>query len=354
LELKAAAGFHANLLDNIGQAVIMVDADRKIIFWNNASERLFGYTKKQALDHDVVPVLAGTNAKEETETITKWLNSKEAFSTEYLAQRKDDSFVPVLVNCSPVYGDNGDYLGSAVSATDITEQKIMEKDMTVALEYLSANIDKIEELNEKLKVVGSLTRHDVRNKLNSVTSYTYILKKRHYDMADVVDGLDKMSRAVNDAMKIFELASTYEQVGMETLVDLDVGKAVDEAVEMLPNLPFKVINDCHGLIVHADSLLRQLLFNFIDNTCKYGKITKNVWVYSQGTSSGDLQLIYEDDGMGIPKNYKNQLFKQGFSTGGSTGFGLFLAKKIIQVYGWSIREEGEAGKGTKFIMTIPR
>ena len=61
--------------------------------------------------------------------------------------------------------------------------------MTVALEYLSANIDKIEELNEKLKVVGSLTRHDVRNKLSSVTSYSYILKKRHYDMADVVDGL---------------------------------------------------------------------------------------------------------------------------------------------------------------------
>ncbi len=75
--------------------------------------------------------------------------------------------------------------------------------MTVALEYLSANIDKIEELNEKLKVVGSLTRHDVRNKLNSVTSYTYILKKRHYDMEDVVDGLDKMSRAVNDSIEDF-------------------------------------------------------------------------------------------------------------------------------------------------------
>jgi len=157
--------------------------------------------------------------------------------------------------------------------------------MTVALEYLSANIDKIEELNEKLKVVGSLTRHDVRNKLSSVTSYTYILKKRHYDMEDVVEGLDKMSQAVNDSMKIFELASTYEQVGMEALVDVDVGKAVDGAVEMFPSLPFKVINDCHGLIVHADSLLRQLLFNFMDNTRKYGKTTQNVWVYYQGTPS---------------------------------------------------------------------
>ncbi len=345
---------HTNLLDHIGQAVIMVEKNRKISFWNKASETLFGWRKNEAIGRDVVEVLAGANAKDEVEFITKWLNAEETIAKEYLAQRKDGSLVPIIVNHSSVYSENGIYLGSAVSATDITEQKIIEKDMTVALEYLSANIDKIAELNEKLKVVGSLTRHDVRNKLSSVTGYTYILKKRHYDLADVVEGLDKMSQAVNDAMKIFEIANTYEQVGMEALVDVDVGKAIDGAVEMFPSLPFKVVNDCHGVIVHADSLLRQLLFNFIDNTRKYGKTTKNVWAYYKETVSGDLQLIYEDDGIGIPQEYKQELFKQGFTTGGSTGFGLFLAKKIVQVYGWSIREEGEAGKGTKFVMTISK
>ncbi len=345
--------FHANLLDHIGQAVMMVDTNRKISFWNSASEKLFGWTKNQAIGQDVVEVLAGSNAKDESESISKWLNANQAVTTEYLAQRKDGSLVPILVNRSPVFDKAGVYAGSAVSATDITEQKICEKDMTVALEYLSANIDKTEELNEKLRVVGSLTRHDVRNKLSSVTGYSYILKKRHYDLADVVEGLDKMSQAVNDSMKIFEIANTYEQVGMEALVDVDVGKAVDGAVEMFPSLAFKVVNDCHGLIVHSDSLLRQLLFNFIDNTRKYGKTTKNVWIHHKETVSGDLQLIYEDDGAGIPKEYKEQLFKRGFSTGGSTGFGLFLSKKIIQVYGWSISEEGEAGRGTKLVMTIP-
>jgi PAS domain S-box-containing protein len=346
--------FHANLLDHIGQAVMMVDTNRKISFWNAASEKLFGWTKNQAIGQDVVEVLAGSNTRDDLESIAKWLNAQEAITTEYLAQRKDGSLVPILVNRSSVYDDKGVCLGSALSATDITEQKIIEKDMTVALEYLSANIDKIEELNEKLKVVGSLTRHDVRNKLSSVTGYTYILKKRHYDLTDLVEGLDKMSQAVTDSMKIFEIASTYEQVGMEALVDVDVGKAVDGAVEMFPGLPFKVVNDCHGLIVHADSLLRQLLFNFIDNTRKYGKTTKNVWVHFKETASGDLQLIYEDDGVGIPEEYKKQLFRQGFSTGGSTGFGLFLSKKIVHVYGWSISEDGEVGKGTRLVMTISK
>jgi PAS domain S-box-containing protein len=344
---------HDNLLDHIGQAVMMVQPDRTISFWNAASEKLFGWTRTQALGHDAVEVLAGAEAINEEESISKWLNAKEAITLEYLAQRKDGSLVPILVNSSPVYDEAGVYLGSAVSATDITEQKMIERDMTMALEYLSVNIDKIEELNEKLRVVGSLTRHDVRNKLSSVTGYTYILKKRHYDLADVVEGLDKMSQAVNDSLKIFEIASTYEQVGLEALVDVDVGKVVDEAIAMFPDLPFTVVNDCGGLVVRADSLLRQLIFNFIDNTRKYGKTTKAARVYFRHNKNGDLQLVYEDDGVGIPRESKDQLFKQGFSTGGSTGFGLFLSKKIIQVYGWGIKEEGDAGKGTKFVMTLP-
>ena len=50
---------------------------------------------------------------------------------------------------------------------------------------------------------------------------------------------------------------------------------------------------------------------------------------------------------------KKRLFKQGFSTGGSTGFGLFLSMKMIEVYGWTITEVGEYGKGAKFVITIP-
>ncbi len=66
-----------------------------------------------------------------------------------------------------------------------------------------------------------------------------------------------------------------------------------------------------------------------------------------------MNLIYEDDGVGIPLENKTSLFKEGFSTGGSTGFGLFLTKKMIDVYGWRIVEEGELGEGAKFVISIP-
>ena len=122
----------------------------------------------------------------------------------------------------------------------------------------------------------------------------------------------------------------------------------------MPNLgTIKVVNDCQGLYVTADSLLKQLFYNFLDNSLKYGeKITQ---IRLHFTKEGDgVKLFYEDDGVGIPKANKPKLFHEGFTTGKSTGLGLFLIKKMVEVYGWTITEEGEPGKGAKFVLTIPK
>jgi PAS domain S-box-containing protein len=89
---------------------------------------------------------------------------------------------------------------------DVTVQKQNQKDLTLALESLSFNMEKSQALNEKLRVVGSLTRHDVRNKLSAVTGYAYLLKKKHADQSDIIEGLDKMEQAVKDSIKIFDFA----------------------------------------------------------------------------------------------------------------------------------------------------
>ncbi len=348
------SAFDFVLMDYVGQAVIMVDANGKICFWNSAAEKLYGWTKEEVFGRYVTDVLIEDSTREEIATILKRLMVGESWSTEIIAKRKDESEFAAIVNRNPVFDDEGVYVGSTIIVTNITEEKTTERDLRIALEYLSDSLNKIEELNAKLKVVSSLTRHDVRNKLSTVTGYSYILKKKHYDLADVVEGLDKMSQAVTESMKIFDFAKTYEQLGVEELTYVDAGKVVDEAAEMFTDLPFKVVNACYGLTVRADSLLRQLIYNFIDNTRKYGIVTTTAKVHHKKNASGDLQLIYEDDGVGIPKEHKEQLFKQGFSTGGSTGFGLFLSKKMVEVYGWTITEEGKPGEGAKFIMRIPR
>jgi len=92
---------------------------------------------------------------------------------------------------------------------------------------------------------------------------------------------------------------------------------------------------------------------FSDATIKHGKKTTTIRVHFEKVDRAHLKLVYEDDGVGVPLEDKPRLFTEGFSTSDSTGFGLFLTKKMIQVYGWTISEAGEPGEGAKFVITIP-
>ena len=127
-----------------------------------------------------------------------------------------------------------------------------------------------------------------------------------------------------------------------------------EALALFPDLAIRVVNDCHGLKVLADSFLRQMFYNFVDNTRKYGKKTTTVKIHYELSGPDKLELIYEDDGVGISAENKSKLFSEGFSTGSSTGFGLFLISKMMDVYGLQIQEVGKPGKGAQFLITIPQ
>jgi signal transduction histidine kinase len=67
-----------------------------------------------------------------------------------------------------------------------------------------------------------------------------------------------------------------------------------------------------------------------------------------------LNIIYKDEGVGIPSANKQRLFQEGFSTSGTSGYGLFLIKKMLEVYGWTINENGDPDNGAQFIITIPK
>jgi CheY-like chemotaxis protein len=74
----------------------------------------------------------------------------------------------------------------------------------------------------------------------------------------------------------------------------------------------------------------------------------------EAKKAGEILEESEQKYVGRPTENKKLLFKEGFSTSGSTSYGLFLIKKMVDVYGWQIKENGEPSKGAKFTMTIPK
>ena len=74
--------------------------------------------------------------------------------------------------------------------------------------------------------------------------------------------------------------------------------------------------------------------------------------FSTHESDTGLVLIYEDNGVGIDEKSKKHLFRQGF--GKHTGFGLYLMKEILAITGITITETGEAGRGARFEIAVPK
>jgi signal transduction histidine kinase len=255
-------------------------------------------------------------------------------------RRKDGLLVPVAVSAAPISVE-GKPTGIVAMYKDISDLKNAEK--------------RLETMNEKLQVVGGLTRHDIRNKLSAIAGNVYLLRKQLAADRRVQEELKNMEETVQQTVKILEFARVYESLGVEELVHIDVKKAIDEAVALFPNLKnIEITNSCGGLSLLADSLLRQMFYNLIDNSLKYGQKTSRIRVHYEETGCDGLRLFYEDDGVGIPETDKAKLFKEGYSTGGSTGYGLYLIKKMMEVYGWTIQEKGEADRGALFAITVPK
>jgi signal transduction histidine kinase len=185
-------------------------------------------------------------------------------------------------------------------------------------------------------------------------SNIYLLKKQIGDNPKLAKYIECIDSAISQSDEMFEFSHFYEKIGAEEPSKTNVAQCFNQAVTLLPSLgTIKIVNDCQGLEVMADSLLKQLFYNFLDNSLKYGEKVTQIRLHF--TKEGEeVKLFYEDDGVGIPEDNKQKLFHEGFTTGKSTGLGLFLIKKMVEVYGWTITEEGETGKGAKFVITIPK
>jgi PAS domain S-box-containing protein len=343
IELQQSEERYRSLFEQAPIPVAITTLDGTIIEANTAMQTFRGCSLKELINTSTISLYQNIEDREKMLVILQRDGVVSDFFTHLKAV--NDNIVDVVLNVSKFQIGKQSYLRTTIQ--DVTERVKAEETMDQIMDQLVL-------VNEKLGVVGSLTRHDVRNKLSTVTGYAYILKKKHADKADIVDGLGKMEQAVAECLRIFDFAKMYEQIGVEQLTYVNVKKKLDEAVALFSG-PIPAIKDeCQGLAVLADSFLRQLFYNFIDNTRKYGEKTTVVRVRYEIGDQDNLKLVYEDDGLGVPFENKPSLFRESFSTGGSTGLGLFLIKKMINAYGWAIEENGEPGKGVKFTITIPK
>jgi PAS domain S-box-containing protein len=320
------------LFDLMADPVAVVDGGGKILEVTRKVEEITGFKREELVGKKMRIKMFGAKTKAVMiKSLAKRMMGMNMQPYEVEVLKKDGGKLVYEINAAKI-----DYKGKPA-------------DLVVFRDIL-----KRKNLEEKLRVVGSLTRHDVRNKLSAVTGNAYLLRRKLAGNPEALEQLADMEAAVRKVEAIFEFARTYEKLGVEQLTNVNVGKTVDEAASLFPDLKgVRIANECGGLTVLADSLLRQLFYNLIDNALKYGeKLTQIRVRYEE--SEDKLKLIYEDDGVGISRDAKSKIFNEGFTTGKGSGYGLYLIRRMMEIYGWTISETGTHGKGAQFTIDIPK
>lgn len=129
-EQKKAEGrlkFHANLLNEIDEAVIATNYKGNITYWNKAAEKLYGRDETEILGQNILDITQPSASKEEIALIVASLANGESSSGEFICQHKNGSTFPAIVYYSPILDAHGELTGIITISSDITKRKQAEE-----------------------------------------------------------------------------------------------------------------------------------------------------------------------------------------------------------------------------------
>lgn len=210
--------------------------------------------------------------------------------------------------------------------------------------------------------------HDFRNPLSTVLMSSYIIRKyadrlsleRKTQQLDRIDGaIHLLIQMLDDMMLVAEL----EEGQLKYTPQLTNLTALVEVITE----EFRLIDqDAHELTVHTTThswiqadpkLLRQIIANLISNAIKYSPIGSEI-IISMTEDDGRINLLVEDQGIGIPENNLADLFEPFYRASNvqdvqGTGLGLSIVKDCVERHNGHIGVTSEVDKGTTFVVELP-
>lgn len=204
--------------------------------------------------------------------------------------------------------------------------------------------------NQKLTLLSSITRHDIRNQIQALYGYFGILKIK-LEGTPWLEYILKGAQVVDTIERQIGFTKEYEELGLNAPDWQSVASSVDRAVTSLPMRTITTRVTTGELKIFADPLFDKVFFNLIENALRHGGAKMTTITVCAKESGSGLVIIVEDDGNGIAPEDKSRLFTKGF--GKNTGLGLFLSREILAITGLTITETGMSGKGARFEIIVP-
>ncbi|GGK65454.1 hybrid sensor histidine kinase/response regulator [Haloarcula sebkhae] len=244
----------------------------------------------------------------------------------------------------------GSETAAAFDQRDVVLGEILAGHVTSALkqvegtEQLRDHQRELEQHNDRLEAFTSVVSHDLRNPLSVAQGRLELARKQCQSehLAAVERAHERMDTLLTDLLTLAQDGETVtdpEPVALTPLVE-DCWTNVETADATL-------VTDIDRTVLANESRLKQLFENLVRNAVEHAgpDVTVTVGAVADG-------FYVADDGPGIPEDDRETVFKAGYSTSTEgTGFGLSIARQVVEAHGWDISVHDSANGGARFEIT---
>lgn len=347
---------YSNIIANMNLGLMEVNNQDEILMINHSFAKMSGYSEKELIGKKGIEVFldfvdAETLHKESLKRIKGKSNSYEL-----KVKNKKGDIKHWLVSGAPNYNLQGETIGSIGIHLDITPLK--------TLQFQKENILKeLEQKNKDLNEYAHIVSHDLKSPLRSIDALVSWIKMDNADMFDDVtlQNFNLISKTLETMEKIISDVLEYSSAGANTSKQesVNLNKTLNNLKKVLfipENISLKVLTKL-PVIVGDDIKFQQLFQNLIGNAIKFSDKEKGIVEIDCVEKSTYYQFSIKDNGMGIEKKYHDKIFKAFHSLNkseDSSGIGLSIVRKIIDLYKGKIWLESEPNVGTTFYFTLKK
>ena len=342
----------AGIIEHLPDPTLVINMNGEVIAWNRALEELTGTKASEMLgkgDYEYsIPLygvrrpilidLALTPDEEVLKTYRVVKREGETLVGETLFAQPLGKKAVLWGKASPLYDKFGKGIGAVESIRDITER--------------TQEMEKFRLVNKQLNLLTGITRHDINNQLTVLKGYLELSSMHTDDPVRLKEYINREMRAAATIEEQIAFTREFQDMGAKPPVWQSLPAVIEQEKNRLPPGDINIETDCIDKEILADSLFEKVIYNLVDNALKYGGDTMTKIRFFSYESDGNLIVVCQDDGEGVPETDKTRVFDQGF--GKHTGLGLYLSREILSLTGIIIAETGEPGQGGRFEMVVPK
>jgi nitrogen fixation/metabolism regulation signal transduction histidine kinase len=332
------------LVTGLNDAVVVLAADRTILSLNESARRLLG-SETTLPGQQLEELLAADHPLREV--VDEALERGRAEAIKPVPVAETSETVNYMLSANRL-SESDRTSGVIVTARDLRQLSRLASQLSYA---------------QKLASLGRLTSgvaHQLRNPLNAMVMHLAILRKkiaanssdsgRHVAVLEEELGrLDRVVKGFLDFSRPEDIE--LQRLDVEEVIQVAINRMRHLANEQAISMSFRSDPDLPPITANFQ-LLEQAFVNLITNSCEAMPDGGRIDV-SASRSNGQVVLVIEDSGPGIPEELQEKIFDLYVTTKeGGSGVGLSLVYRIVQLHGGDVRIESEPGRGTRARITL--